>query len=63
MFSFLSFQPSRTGHSRTITHDIPVIVMPRRQWEEYTEPTLPDFDVSLLLQAYPFEQSSFEKQS
>ncbi|XP_030828780.1 checkpoint protein HUS1 isoform X2 [Strongylocentrotus purpuratus] len=36
--------PSRTGHSRTITHDIPVIVMPRRQWEEYSEPTLPDFD-------------------
>nr|XP_054751716.1 checkpoint protein HUS1-like [Lytechinus pictus]XP_054751717.1 checkpoint protein HUS1-like [Lytechinus pictus] len=41
--------PSRTGHSRTITHDIPVTVMPRRQWEEYSEPTLPDFDATICM--------------
>lgn len=48
----LSFEvelPSRTGHSRTITHDIPVTVMQRRLWDEYKEPAVPDFDAIICM--------------
>ncbi|XP_072174015.1 checkpoint protein HUS1-like [Diadema setosum] len=41
--------PSRTGHSRVITHDVPVTVIPRRLWSEYKEPKLPDFDVTICM--------------
>ena len=38
-------QPSLTGHSRIVTHDVPVGVVPRRLWNDYAEPEMPDFDV------------------
>lgn len=30
-----------------MTHDIPVRVIPRRLWNDFREPVVPDFDVSL----------------
>ena len=39
-------QPSLTGHSRVVTHDVPVGVVPRRLWGDLAEPEMPDFDVS-----------------
>ncbi|XP_075068754.1 checkpoint protein HUS1 isoform X1 [Mixophyes fleayi] len=35
--------------SRIVTHDIPVSVIPRRLWNDFKEPTVPDFDVSIYL--------------
>jgi hypothetical protein len=34
-----------TSQSRLVTHDVPVTVIPRRHWDEYDEPEIPDFDV------------------
>ena len=39
-------QPSLTTNSRLVTHDVPVHVIPGRQWHEFDEPEVPDFDVS-----------------
>lgn len=41
--------PTLLQHSRICTHDIPVEVIPRREWTEYMEPNLPEFDVSSYL--------------
>ncbi|XP_013379912.1 checkpoint protein HUS1 isoform X1 [Lingula anatina] len=41
--------PSLTGHSRVVTHDVPVNVIPRRLWDEFEEPEMPDFDVSIYM--------------
>ena len=41
------FQPSLTSHTRSVVHDVPVGVIPQRNWEEYEEPAMPDFDVSI----------------
>ncbi|XP_022087084.1 checkpoint protein HUS1-like [Acanthaster planci] len=41
--------PSRTGHSRNVVHDVPVNVIPKSLWSEYSEPTVPDFDVSICM--------------
>ena len=43
----LVLQPTLGLHSRVVMHDIPVNVVPRRLWEEYQEPVLPQFDVSI----------------
>ncbi|KAM4029391.1 checkpoint protein HUS1 isoform 3-T3 [Anomaloglossus baeobatrachus] len=37
--------PSLSSTSRIVTHDIPVSVIPRRLWNDFKEPTVPDFDV------------------
>ena len=39
------FQPTLTGASRTVTHEVPVSVVPERLWLDYQEPTMPDIDV------------------
>jgi len=31
--------------SRVVTHDIPVDIIPRRLWNDFKEPSMPDFDV------------------
>ncbi|CAM1324234.1 HUS1 (predicted) [Pycnogonum litorale] len=41
--------PSLSSNSRIVVHDIPVTVIPRRLWNEYQEPNMPDFDVSLYM--------------
>jgi len=38
-----------TALSRTIVHDIPVQVVPRKVWADYQEPPMPQFDVSICL--------------
>ncbi|XP_043920827.1 checkpoint protein HUS1 isoform X4 [Protopterus annectens] len=42
-------QPSLSISSRIVTHDIPVGVIPRKLWNDFREPGLPDFDVSIYL--------------
>ncbi|KAI1243010.1 hypothetical protein IHE44_0000576 [Lamprotornis superbus] len=37
--------PSLSSSSRIVTHDIPVGVIPRRMWNDFREPSVPDFDV------------------
>nr|XP_025979379.1 checkpoint protein HUS1 isoform X2 [Dromaius novaehollandiae] len=37
--------PSLSSSSRIVTHDIPVGVIPRRLWNDFREPSVPDFDV------------------
>ena len=44
----MSLQPTLTGASRTVTHEVPVSVVPERFWPDYQEPNMPDIDVSLL---------------
>ncbi|XP_074999013.1 checkpoint protein HUS1 isoform X2 [Calonectris borealis] len=41
--------PSLSSSSRIVTHDIPVGVIPRRLWNDFREPSVPDFDVSIYL--------------
>ncbi|KAJ8406922.1 hypothetical protein AAFF_G00291980 [Aldrovandia affinis] len=41
--------PSLSSVSRVVTHDIPVDVIPRRLWQDFKEPIVPDFDVSIYL--------------
>lgn len=36
-------------HSRVCTHDIPVEIIPRKNWPEFQLPPLPSFDVSSLI--------------
>ncbi|XP_067867265.1 checkpoint protein HUS1 isoform X5 [Heterodontus francisci] len=37
--------PSLSSHSRIVTHDIPVSIIPRKLWNDFEEPSVPDFDV------------------
>ncbi|KAL4229387.1 DNA damage checkpoint control protein [Mactra antiquata] len=41
--------PTLGSHSRVVVHDIPVSVVPRRLWEEYQEPVMPHYDVSIMM--------------
>ena len=42
--------PSQMSNSRVVVHDVPVQVIPKRLWEDYDEPPMPDFDVSEIAQ-------------
>ncbi|XP_051156249.1 checkpoint protein HUS1 isoform X1 [Leptopilina boulardi] len=39
--------PSSSMDSRQCVHDVPVQIIPRRQWNEYQAPNIPEFDISL----------------
>ncbi|XP_071550219.1 checkpoint protein HUS1 isoform X2 [Panulirus ornatus] len=41
--------PSLTVHLRRVVHDVPVQLIPRRQWHLYQEPEMPQFDASVYL--------------
>ncbi|CAL8313124.1 unnamed protein product [Merluccius merluccius] len=41
--------PTMSSMSRVVTHDIPVDVIPRRLWNDFQEPSMPDFDVSIYM--------------
>ncbi|CAF4941588.1 unnamed protein product [Pieris macdunnoughi] len=44
--------PSSTSQqSRQVTHDIPVVVIPRKMWSEFHEPRVPHPDISIELPA------------
>ena len=51
-------QPTVSAHSRIVIHDVPVNVIPRRLWDEYEEPEMPDFDVSYIITACQVESRS-----
>ncbi|KAF6019858.1 HUS1 [Bugula neritina] len=40
---------SINSSSRTVIHDIPIKIIPSRLWDEYKEPDIPEFEVSLYL--------------
>jgi len=44
----LSPHPQPLG-TRTCIHDFPVQVLPRKVWSDYSEPSLPQFDISICL--------------
>ncbi|KAH9515175.1 DNA damage checkpoint control protein [Bulinus truncatus] len=41
--------PTGGSHQRQVVHDIPVLVVPRKHWSDYTEPEMPKFDVSITM--------------
>ncbi|XP_041373139.1 checkpoint protein HUS1-like isoform X2 [Gigantopelta aegis] len=41
--------PTIGSHQRCVTHDIPVHVIPRRHWQDFEEPEMPNFDVSIAM--------------
>lgn len=41
--------PSLHSNSRFVVHDVPVLVVPRRLWEQFQEPAMIQFDVSLYM--------------
>ncbi|XP_010706521.1 checkpoint protein HUS1 [Meleagris gallopavo] len=53
--------PSLSSSSRIVTHDIPVRVIPRRLWNDFREPSVPDFDVSIYLPALKTMKSIVER--
>ncbi|XP_069814658.1 checkpoint protein HUS1 isoform X2 [Dendropsophus ebraccatus] len=53
--------PSLSSTSRFVTHDIPVSVTPRRLWNDFKEPIVPNFDVSIYLPALKTMKSVVER--
>lgn len=41
--------PSLACDSRTVTHDIPVTLIPRRLWGDYAEPNMPNYHVTIYM--------------
>lgn len=41
--------PTMSSRTRLLTHDVPVTVVQRRFWEDYEEPSMPNYDISLSL--------------
>lgn len=53
--------PTLSAHSRTVVHDIPVTVIPRRLWQDFDEPELPQFDVSVVMPQLKLLRNVVEK--
>ncbi|XP_062941493.1 checkpoint protein HUS1 isoform X1 [Cynocephalus volans] len=52
---------SLSNSSRTVTHDIPIKVIPRKLWKDLQEPVVPDPDVSINLPVLKTMKSVVEK--
>ncbi|XP_020021002.1 checkpoint protein HUS1 isoform X2 [Castor canadensis] len=52
---------SMSNSSRTVTHDIPVKIIPRKLWKDLQEPSIPDSDVSIYLPVLKTMKSVVEK--
>lgn len=52
---------SLMSHSRVVTHDIPVQVVPHQLWGDHKEPSVPDFDVSIYLPPFKTLKIVMEK--
>ncbi|XP_033099980.1 checkpoint protein HUS1-like [Anneissia japonica] len=52
---------SVSGHSRNVNHDVPVNIIPKRLWDEFQEPTIPDFDVSICMPSLKFLKNVVER--
>ncbi|NXY85996.1 HUS1 protein, partial [Alcedo cyanopectus] len=53
--------PSLSSSSRIVTHDIPVGVIPRRLWNDFREPSVPEFEVSIYLPVLKTMKSVVER--
>uniref|UniRef100_A0ABM5GQS6 Checkpoint protein n=1 Tax=Pogona vitticeps TaxID=103695 RepID=A0ABM5GQS6_9SAUR len=54
-------EPSLSSSSRIVTHDIPVGVIPRKLWNDFIEPNVPEFDVSIFLPVMKTMKSVVER--
>ncbi|XP_029142709.1 checkpoint protein HUS1 isoform X3 [Protobothrops mucrosquamatus] len=54
-------QSSLSTSSRFVTHDIPVRVIPRKLWNDFREPSVPNFDVSIYLPVLKTMKSVVER--
>ncbi|XP_012863035.2 checkpoint protein HUS1-like, partial [Echinops telfairi] len=52
---------SISSSSRTVAHDIPIKVIPRKLWKDLQEPTVPESDVSIYLLVLKTIKSVVEK--
>ncbi|XP_039248649.2 checkpoint protein HUS1-like [Styela clava] len=53
--------PSLASDSRTVTHDIPVTVIPRRLWGDYAEPNMPNYHVTIFMPPLKMVKTIAEK--
>ncbi|RMX52527.1 hypothetical protein pdam_00015540 [Pocillopora damicornis] len=53
--------PSLTSHTRSVVHDVPVGVIPERDWEDYKEPAMPEFDVSIYMPSLTVVKNVIER--
>ncbi|XP_054710746.1 checkpoint protein HUS1-like [Uloborus diversus] len=53
--------PSLHSHSRVVVHDVPVLVIPRRLWEQFQEPTMIQYDVSIYMPSMKVMRSVAER--
>ncbi|KFM67376.1 Checkpoint protein HUS1, partial [Stegodyphus mimosarum] len=53
--------PSLHSHSRFVVHDVPILVIPRRLWEQFQEPSMIEFDVSLYMPSLKVVRSVVER--
>nr|CAG4643689.1 EOG090X0TJE [Ilyocryptus agilis] len=53
--------PSGSNHSRLVVHDIPVNLVPRRLWLDYSEPDAVDADISVQLPQLRLMKSVVER--
>jgi hypothetical protein len=54
---FYWFQ-SELSHSRFCVHDIPVTVLPRKEWTALQEPQIPNYDVRMNTDACKIKNKS-----
>ncbi|XP_076171536.1 hus1-like checkpoint clamp component isoform X2 [Ptiloglossa arizonensis] len=53
--------PSLSIESRQCLHDVPVRVIPRREWPEYQAPNIPEFDISVDMPQLKYVRSIVER--
>ncbi|PVD37195.1 hypothetical protein C0Q70_04190 [Pomacea canaliculata] len=53
--------PSVGSYQRLVVHDIPVTIIKRRNWGDYTEPEIPNFDVSITMPVLKLLKNVVEK--
>ncbi|XP_055936529.1 checkpoint protein HUS1-like [Argiope bruennichi] len=53
--------PSLHSNSRCVVHDVPVLVIPRRLWEQFQEPSMIQFDVSIYMPSLKTVRSVVER--
>ncbi|GFQ92569.1 checkpoint protein HUS1 [Trichonephila clavata] len=53
--------PSLHSNSRFVVHDVPVLVIPRRLWGQFQEPSMIQFDVSIYMPSLKIVRSVVER--
>ncbi|KAK7466828.1 hypothetical protein BaRGS_00037095 [Batillaria attramentaria] len=53
--------PTVGSHQRLAVHDIPITIIKRRNWADYAEPEMPNFDVSIAMPALKMLKNVVDK--